>query len=82
LIHRFPLKLAPVGSVWSINSVADGVRPLETAFDELLARPQRIMMGHMEFEWDLNKATRNLAKHGVSFQEATSPEDRSVIQFQ
>ncbi len=26
----------------------------------------------MEFEWDLDKAAGNLAKHGVSFQEAAS----------
>jgi uncharacterized DUF497 family protein len=26
----------------------------------------------MEFEWDLEKADRNLAKHGVSFQEAAT----------
>lgn len=26
----------------------------------------------MEFEWDVAKAARNLAKHGVSFEEATS----------
>ena len=26
----------------------------------------------MEFEWDRKKAARNLARHGVSFQEATS----------
>jgi uncharacterized DUF497 family protein len=25
----------------------------------------------MEFEWHISKATRNLAKHGVSFEEAT-----------
>lgn len=25
----------------------------------------------MEFEWDTNKARKNLAKHGVSFQEAS-----------
>jgi len=26
----------------------------------------------MKFEWDSNKAARNLQKHGVSFQEATT----------
>jgi len=26
----------------------------------------------VEFEWDRKKAARNLARHGVSFQEATS----------
>ena len=26
----------------------------------------------MQFEWDLKKATSNLAKHGVSFEEANS----------
>lgn len=26
----------------------------------------------MQFEWDLNKATKNLKKHGVSFQEAAT----------
>ena len=26
----------------------------------------------MEFEWDPDKATRNLTKHGVSFQEAAT----------
>lgn len=26
----------------------------------------------MEFEWDRRKTARNLARHGVSFQEATS----------
>lgn len=26
----------------------------------------------MEFEWDTNKAARNLAKHGVSFSEAAT----------
>lgn len=26
----------------------------------------------MEFEWDNNKATKNLKKHGVSFREAAS----------
>ncbi len=26
----------------------------------------------MEFEWDADKATRNLAKHGVSFHEAAT----------
>ncbi len=26
----------------------------------------------MEFEWDSNKATRNLQKHGVSFHEAAT----------
>jgi Ribonuclease toxin, BrnT, of type II toxin-antitoxin system len=29
-------------------------------------------MGGMEFEWDPDKASRNLAKHGVSFQEAAT----------
>jgi uncharacterized protein len=29
-------------------------------------------MGAMEFEWDPDKAIRNLAKHGVSFQEAAT----------
>lgn len=27
---------------------------------------------HMRFEWDEKKATTNLAKHGVSFEEATA----------
>lgn len=26
----------------------------------------------MQFEWDENKATRNLAKHGISFEEAAT----------
>ncbi len=26
----------------------------------------------LEFEWDANKAKRNLKKHGVSFEEASS----------
>ncbi|HTQ39343.1 MAG TPA: BrnT family toxin [Pirellulales bacterium] len=26
----------------------------------------------MQFEWDLQKATRNLARHGVSFEEAAT----------
>jgi uncharacterized DUF497 family protein len=30
------------------------------------------MMGAMEFEWDPEKALRNLSKHGVSFQEAAT----------
>ncbi len=30
------------------------------------------MMGAMEFEWDPDKALRNLNKHGVSFQEAAT----------
>jgi uncharacterized protein len=30
------------------------------------------MMGRMEFEWDPDKALRNLSKHGVSFQEAAT----------
>ena len=30
------------------------------------------MMGAMEFEWDPDKALRNLSKHGVSFQEAAT----------
>ena len=29
-------------------------------------------MANMEFEWDPDKAVRNLAKHGVSFSEAAS----------
>ena len=29
-------------------------------------------MGAMEMEWDPDKAIRNLAKHGVSFQEAAT----------
>jgi uncharacterized protein len=29
-------------------------------------------MSAMEFEWDPEKALRNLAKHGVSFQEAAT----------
>jgi len=29
-------------------------------------------MGGLEFEWDPDKAVRNLAKHGVSFQEAAT----------
>jgi uncharacterized DUF497 family protein len=29
-------------------------------------------MGAMEFEWDADKAVRNLGKHGVSFQEAAT----------
>ena len=27
---------------------------------------------HGDFEWDADKAARNIAKHGVSFQEAAS----------
>ena len=27
---------------------------------------------HMEIEWDLEKATSNLQKHGVSFEEAST----------
>ena len=30
------------------------------------------MMGAMEFEWDPDKAARNLAKHGVAFHEAAT----------
>ncbi len=34
----------------------------------------------MEFEWDEEKATANLAKHGVSFEEAeTVFDDRSTL---
>jgi uncharacterized DUF497 family protein len=29
-------------------------------------------MAPMEFEWDADKAARNLAKHGVSFQQAAT----------
>ena len=29
-------------------------------------------MGVMEFEWDADKAVRNFAKHGVSFEEAAT----------
>jgi uncharacterized DUF497 family protein len=32
----------------------------------------RLTMNHMDFEWDPDKATRNLAKHGVSFHEAAT----------
>jgi uncharacterized protein len=30
------------------------------------------MIGSMEFEWDPDKAARNFAKHGVSFQDAAT----------
>jgi uncharacterized protein len=32
----------------------------------------------MEFEWNLDKATINLRKHGVSFQEATTAFDDAL----
>lgn len=36
----------------------------------------------MKFEWDDNKATRNLAKHGVSFEEAiTAFDDPLYLDF-
>ena len=37
----------------------------------------------MEFEWDARKAATNLAKHGVSFEEATAAfaDDRRVIAY-
>jgi len=36
----------------------------------------------MKFEWDENKATKNLAKHGVSFEEAkTMFDDPRYIDF-
>jgi len=36
----------------------------------------------MQFEWDKNKATRNLSKHGVSFEEAeTVFEDPLYVDF-
>ena len=36
----------------------------------------------IEFEWDDNKAASNLAKHGISFQEATTVfYDELAVQF-
>jgi hypothetical protein len=32
----------------------------------------------MKFEWDANKAVSNLAKHGVSFEEAKTVFDDSL----
>nr|VFK00802.1 MAG: hypothetical protein BECKLFY1418A_GA0070994_11265 [Candidatus Kentron sp. LFY] len=40
------------------------------------------MGGEMKFEWDDNKARTNFAKHGISFEEATTGfEDPLFIDF-
>ncbi len=39
-------------------------------------------MGHIQFQWDKNKAAENLKKHGVSFQEAeTVFFDEKAVEF-
>jgi len=36
------------------------------------SRPESRYIPHMRFQWDKEKAATNLAKHGVSFEEATT----------
>ena len=54
--------------------ISDG--GIETHLDEQVALPIRcnynVHMNSLRFEWDARKATANLKKHGISFEEAKS----------
>jgi uncharacterized DUF497 family protein len=43
-----------------------------TNIDLILKYHYNIIMNTLKFDWDKNKATKNLAKHKVSFEEAQS----------
>jgi len=56
-----------------VRPVADGSLPLICAYARrVLLLPQMGTVAFGDFEWDADKALANVAKHGVTFEEAAS----------